>query len=147
MKKKTIEIISIFLATLFTVVFAGYWFNFYSKSKSFHGSLFQEQNTTDDIISYNIAKDYKRVGSLYYENTVDMLFKSKIIDEICFVNQYSDLPKLGKIVSQRTRDHTMNGAGTAIVLLKENIEVYFIKNIPGGLHDASSKCYSSPPQN
>ena len=129
MKKKTIEIISIFSATVLIVVLAGYWFNFYSTRKSFHGWSFQQKSNADDIISYNIAKDYKRVGSLYYENTVDMLFKSKIIDEICFVNQYSDLPKLGKIVSQRTRDHTMNGAGTAIVLLKENAEVYFIKNI------------------
>ncbi|WP_395829926.1 hypothetical protein [Elstera sp.] len=147
MKKKTIEIVSIFSATLLIIVLAGYWFNFYSKNKSFYEWSFQNQSNIDNIISYNIAKDYKRVGSLYYENTVDMLFKSKIIDEVCFINQYSDLPKLGKTVSQQTHDHAMNGAGTAIVLLKENAEVYFIKNIPGGLHDPSTKCYSSPPQN
>lgn len=101
----------------------------------------------DNIIAYNIAKDYKRVGSLYYDNTVDFLFKTKEIDEICFVNRYADLRKIGKTVSNATEYHIINGVGTAIVLLKNNEEVYFISTIPGGLHDSSNKCYSAPPEN
>ncbi len=140
---------AIIMVAVATVIVIGFVTMVYSlrSSWSTHNELFQRQNYPDDVMAYNIAKDYKRVGSLYYDNTVDMLFKLKIIDEICFVNPYTDLTKIGKTVGRQARDHTMNGVGTAIILLKENKEVHFIGLIPGGLHDPSTKCYSSPPQN